>query len=353
MPTIIDSRTVFAAFEFGYESMRLYRMEDYRVPDEYQTLDDDDEPTEYQELVLLYSLRPSLDDIATEVQPNSFLILLRTLDELRDCGARILASPEDKATITSYRVWSYEDRRDDAVCLSTAISRWFGLSNRFDRIASRGVLGDSPYRNWYDCGRIIGACLIGNEPLEDISDLKLSLQNLPNTFRAFEGNAWLNTLSTFDFGTKGIEGWLREVPSDDLFDLGLNDRDIEVTDYQTLFKRAYRAVWRGIFTSPEECLLPDATGGHNGKPVVAAARKRCIPLTRTQEAILGALKGKAMTKEKLASMLKLGSGGRLYRPGGILELMDQGLVKNLRGIGYFSVESPPPTWPSASEPDGD
>jgi len=348
MPTIIDNNIALAALHFGYESMRLYRIEDYGDIYAYGDFVGD-EPPKYQELVELYDLRSSLDDIATEVQPTSFLILQRTLDELRDCGARILTLPHEVITQSDRIRWEYKDCPGNAQCVSTVIARWFGLSNRFERIASSGVLGDSPYRSWFDCGRIIGACLIDDEPLEDISDLKHSLQNLPKAFLAFKdiANVWLNRLSTFDFGAKGVEGWLREVPTSTVFD------DFEITDYRSLCKCAYSALLMGILMTPEVHLLPDATGAHTGKPVFGGTRRRYIPLTPLQEAILGVLKGKAMMKEELARMLKLGSGGRLYKPGGIRELMIQGLVKNEPGIGYFSVASPPPTWPSASEPDGD
>ncbi len=61
-----------------------------------------------------------------------------------------------------------------------------------------------------------------------------------------------------------------------------------------------------------------------------------------QRQILDALDGKAMTKEELAFQICGGEGSRLYKTGGIKELMAVGKVANKRGLGYFRPDSPPP-----------
>jgi hypothetical protein len=59
-----------------------------------------------------------------------------------------------------------------------------------------------------------------------------------------------------------------------------------------------------------------------------------------QDAILLALKGKALRTDSLAKLV--GGRGRLFqRPGGIKELQERGLVDHHDRIGFYSVEFPP------------
>jgi hypothetical protein len=62
-----------------------------------------------------------------------------------------------------------------------------------------------------------------------------------------------------------------------------------------------------------------------------------------QKIILNALDGRSLSAQKLADEIGIDTS-RLYKPGGIKELMQLGTVKNARGKGrgYFRVDSPPP-----------
>ena len=51
--------------------------------------------------------------------------------------------------------------------------------------------------------------------------------------------------------------------------------------------------------------------------------------------------GRALKKEQLAAECKI-DPSRLYKPGGIKELMDLEKVDNKRGVGYFRLDAPPP-----------
>jgi hypothetical protein len=62
--------------------------------------------------------------------------------------------------------------------------------------------------------------------------------------------------------------------------------------------------------------------------------------TPLQKSILHALNGHAMRKEKLAEECKV-DPSRLYKPGGIKELRDNGKVDRKNGIGYYRPDAPP------------
>jgi hypothetical protein len=64
--------------------------------------------------------------------------------------------------------------------------------------------------------------------------------------------------------------------------------------------------------------------------------------TPLQRQVLGALDGRALTKEALANYLNC-DPVTLYRPGGIKELMEAGRVQNSRIVGgYYRPDRPPP-----------
>ena len=86
--------------------------------------------------------------------------------------------------------------------------------------------------------------------------------------------------------------------------------------------------WAGTCEAPE--LLKTESG--SAGPIE--------PDTPRQKAILAALDGRGMTKEKLAAELKI-DPGQLYRPGGINELIESGRVKKKRQIGYYRPDAPP------------
>ena len=73
----------------------------------------------------------------------------------------------------------------------------------------------------------------------------------------------------------------------------------------------------------------------------AKGSPKARPLTPLQQAILKALDGRALKKEKLAAECKV-EGTRLYRRGGIKELMRLERVANKHGVGYYRTDAPPP-----------
>jgi hypothetical protein len=60
-----------------------------------------------------------------------------------------------------------------------------------------------------------------------------------------------------------------------------------------------------------------------------------------QQAIYNALSGRALKKQSLANEACGGDGGRLYKPGGIKELIAAGKVQHKHGVGYYRPDAPP------------
>jgi hypothetical protein len=63
--------------------------------------------------------------------------------------------------------------------------------------------------------------------------------------------------------------------------------------------------------------------------------------TPLQMEIYKALDGRALKKLALAIDVCGGDGNRLYRPGGIKEMMAKGVVVNTPGVGYYRPDAPP------------
>ncbi|MCC6492157.1 MAG: hypothetical protein IT424_03955 [Pirellulales bacterium] len=78
------------------------------------------------------------------------------------------------------------------------------------------------------------------------------------------------------------------------------------------------------------------------QPKDGHAKTQFVPNT-FQAAILAALEGRALTKEQLAGEVCGGEGSRLYRSGGIKELMECNppRVLNKRRLGYYRPDAPP------------
>jgi hypothetical protein len=84
---------------------------------------------------------------------------------------------------------------------------------------------------------------------------------------------------------------------------------------------------------------PHYSGPHS-KPFVGS------PL---QVAIYKALDGRALKKQALACEVCGGEGTRLYKPGGIKEMMAGEFVVNKPGLGYYRPDAPPPGLVISSE----
>ncbi len=63
--------------------------------------------------------------------------------------------------------------------------------------------------------------------------------------------------------------------------------------------------------------------------------------TPLQHAILKALQHQALKKDPLAAKVCAGDASRLYKPGGIKELRDEGMVDHKHGVGFYRPDAPP------------
>ncbi len=94
----------------------------------------------------------------------------------------------------------------------------------------------------------------------------------------------------------------------------------------------------------------DAPAAPAAAPTVTAASADVFIPSAFQEAILGALEGKALRTDALASAIGGDCRSRIFRkPGGIQELIDQDYVRNHPRRGYYRVDAPPPELASPPE----
>jgi hypothetical protein len=63
--------------------------------------------------------------------------------------------------------------------------------------------------------------------------------------------------------------------------------------------------------------------------------------TPFQRKIFDALDGRALKKQALANEVCSREGTRLYRKGGIKEMIEVGLVAHQNGVGYYRPDAPP------------
>lgn len=92
----------------------------------------------------------------------------------------------------------------------------------------------------------------------------------------------------------------------------------------------------------ERFLLEKANGRKPSPPAVSEA---FIP-SALQTCILECLDGNAMRSRPLAKKLHIDQS-RLYKPGGIKELINEGKVRTHSRIGYYRPDAPPPKFADA------
>jgi hypothetical protein len=78
-----------------------------------------------------------------------------------------------------------------------------------------------------------------------------------------------------------------------------------------------------------------------GKTETIAGPCETITLAPLQQRIIATLNHKALKKQPLADVVCAGEGTRLYKPGGIKELVAVGLVAHANGVGYYRPDAPP------------
>lgn len=98
-----------------------------------------------------------------------------------------------------------------------------------------------------------------------------------------------------------------------------------------------RVVADGAISPTDATLVGKMRDVLNGTP--EKAEEPFVP-TPFQAGILDALEGRALKTEALAA--EVGDRRRLFKPGGIKELKEKGLVKNHSRIGYYRPDAPPP-----------
>jgi hypothetical protein len=98
---------------------------------------------------------------------------------------------------------------------------------------------------------------------------------------------------------------------------------------------------------------PDEVGlkliGPNGEsrevklpiPLTLPVLERPVPFVPNvfQESVLEALEGKALRTDALGAAV--GDRGRLYKPGGLKELREAGMVKHHPRLGFYRPDAPP------------
>jgi hypothetical protein len=117
---------------------------------------------------------------------------------------------------------------------------------------------------------------------------------------------------------------------------------ISAKDLERTLPGRYETEIRRI--TSELCSAASQVQGRNGLIPVSLVVSQPQPViyNRFQMDILEALENRALTKQKLADRVSNGDGRRLYKKGGLRELMAAGLVENRRRIGYYRPHVPPP-----------
>lgn len=64
--------------------------------------------------------------------------------------------------------------------------------------------------------------------------------------------------------------------------------------------------------------------------------------TPLQESVLAALKGRALRTDALAHKAEVNRRSLFKEPGGLPELIEEGLVAHTKRLGYFRPDAPPP-----------
>ncbi len=80
---------------------------------------------------------------------------------------------------------------------------------------------------------------------------------------------------------------------------------------------------------------------NSGEAVMNAQGQFIVNLTALQQEILRVLRGRKLTKDKIAKALHMNPGS-LYKPGGLKALRELGLVLIAKGGGHYRPDAPPP-----------
>lgn len=90
---------------------------------------------------------------------------------------------------------------------------------------------------------------------------------------------------------------------------------------------------------PAESVLSRVPESDSGSASTGASQQEPFVLTVFQRAILEALEGRALRTRALGAAV--GDESRLYKPGGLKELREHGLVKHHSRLGFYRVDAPP------------
>jgi len=198
------------------------------------------------------------------------------------------------------------------------------------------VLAESTlYRLWYDLGAALGDNVRkaphqkGRVP--SLRPVIACIERLPQ--QEIERHRVLQQLRSFQYtGRKPQE-----------LKAQLSVRVELVCDVQAV--KGSGAIWETVFRTIEMAIEkepPLLPSKETAGVIQGGLTQNLFVPTMLQAKILEALKGRALMTDPLAAIVCGGESTRLYRPGGIKELMDVGLVDHKEGRGYYRPNAPPP-----------
>jgi hypothetical protein len=108
------------------------------------------------------------------------------------------------------------------------------------------------------------------------------------------------------------------------------------SEFKALREFNFGELMESISSEADAALKP-----HVGSTPPPAEHTGTFVMTPLQTRIYEAIDGVALKRNGLAQKACSGEGSRLYKRGGIKELMAVGLVKNMPGLGYYRPNAPP------------
>lgn len=286
----------------------------------------------------LEGIEAELIALADRINPNIYMELQHTLTTLQALKSTSFAQEDNLSLLLqcpTHMPWSERDVKLEG---AQEVRRWQMLSSSFSSTSSRAIPEESPLRCWYECGGWLGETVASIEEREGgigpFEEFQKRLRRLPTKF--LKDNRWLKVVSQADVSrTHAIDVVAtigkcitEQIPIEQV------PLDLDAVDLRTF-------VVYGVFVEMCNALGRYGEGPTGEVNESLTARMDVFVPTPLQAAILEALKGRNLTKDRLAAEVCGGEGSRLYRPRGIRELMERGLVKHKNSVGYYRPDYPP------------
>ncbi len=209
-----------------------------------------------------------------------------------------------------------------------------------NRLGTLVALADSAFteatlhRVWYDIGAALGECVRksthsrGRAP--SLRRFQSCIARLPQTVtEKYEILGWLRDLKIAGRKQSDLKGCL-SVHGE------LASRIRTAESIREVFEGVFDAIESELKKDPPAPESPVRVRNTSGK----SSKSPFVP-TSLQSRILAALEDEALKKQPLADKVCEGEGTRLYKPGGIKELRERGLVEHRSGVGYYRPDAPP------------